>query len=198
LAPIASGAVELFGRPLANFSDWRKIGYLPQKSTSLNPLFPISVEETVFLGLLAGKCFPKRITADDRRLTEKVLKELDIFELREQMLTKLSIGQQQRVLLARALVNQPEFLIFDEPTTALDPDSREAFFILIEKLNKEQGVTIIIITHDTGYIGRFAERFLYLDKNLVYFGSFRDFCGSKGMAAYFGERAQHIICHQHD
>jgi zinc transport system ATP-binding protein len=114
------------------------------------------------------------------------------------MLSELSSGQQQKVLLARALVSRPKVLIFDEPSTSLDAKSRETFFELIEKLNEQNGITIILITHDTGYIGKFANKLLYLDKKLVYFGSFSDFCKSEAMRAYFGEHDQHIICHQHD
>jgi zinc transport system ATP-binding protein len=89
-------------------------------------------------------------------------------------------------------------LIFDEPSTALDPKSRESFFRLIQKLNKQDNITIVLITHDTGYIGQYANKLLYIDKSLVYFGKFADFCASPKMNAYFGKYEQHIICHQHN
>jgi zinc transport system ATP-binding protein len=126
------------------------------------------------------------------------LGDLGISDLKTAMLTELSGGQQQRVLLARALVSKPELLIFDEPSTALDPKSRDDLFLQIRKLNKEKGITIILITHDTGYIGQYANKLLYVDRNLVYFGEFSEFCRSEGMKSYFGEHEQHLICHQHD
>jgi zinc transport system ATP-binding protein len=110
---------------------------------------------------------------------------------------ELSGGQQQRVFLARALVSDPELLILDEPSTALDPKTREHFFELAGRLNKDKGVTLIIITHDTAHIGQYAGKLLYLDKQIVFYGGFGDFCQSKEMEKFFGPFSQHLICHQH-
>jgi zinc transport system ATP-binding protein len=101
------------------------------------------------------------------------------------------------VLLARALVSKPEFLILDAPTTALDPETRDTFFSTLKALNQDSGVTIIIVTHDIADIGKYASKLLYLDKRVVFYGSFEDFCSSPDMASYFGEFAQHLICHRH-
>jgi zinc transport system ATP-binding protein len=197
LLPISKGRIKMFGKAKERFDDWDKIGYLPQKLSTINALFPATVDEVVVLGLLSQKKWPKRITASDQRKTEEMLQELGIGRLKEKMLSELSGGQQQRVLLARALVSNPELLIFDEPSTALDPESRNDFFQLIQRLNKEKNITIILITHDTGYIGQYADKLLYIDKNLIYFGKFSEFCKSEKMNTYFGKYDQHIICHQH-
>lgn len=191
------GEIVLLGKELKRFSAWNKIGYLPQRLSNLNPLFPASVEEVVLLGLLSKKKIPKIITKHDRKKVEKLLRELEIFNLRDRAFSELSGGQQQRAILARCLVADPEILIFDEPSTALDPESRDAFFAMIKKLNKQKGITIILITHDVSHLGRFANKLMYLDKKLVYFGTFKDFCLSEEMLAYFGHHGQHMICHQH-
>lgn len=198
LTPVLNGKIELFGIAKEKFNDWGKIGYLPQKLSTINALFPATVDEVVMLGLLSQKKFPKRIEAVDRKKVNETLKELGIDNLKKRMLLELSGGQQQKVLLARALVSDPQVLIFDEPSTALDPESRESFFQLIQKLNKQKGITIILITHDTGYIGQYANKLLYIDKSLIYFGKFTDFCTSEKMNSYFGKYEQHIICHQHN
>ncbi len=198
LLPISKGKIEIFGKTKEMFNDWGKIGYLPQKFSTINALFPATVDEVVMLGLLSQKKFPKRITASDQRKVNDILQELDISDLRKRMLSELSGGQQQKVLLARALVSSPEILIFDEPSTALDPESRESFFQLIQKLNKQNGIAIILITHDTGYIGQYANKLLYIDKSLIYFGKFSEFCKDEKMNSYFGKFEQHIICHQHN
>jgi zinc transport system ATP-binding protein len=196
--PISKGKIELFGKTKEKFNDWNKIGYLPQKFSTINALFPATVDEVVMLGLLSKKKFPKRITASDHKRVDEILYELGIRDLEKRMLSELSGGQQQKVLLARALVSKPEILIFDEPSTALDPESRESFFQLIQKFNKQNGIAIILITHDTGYIGQYANKLLYIDKSLVYFGKFSDFCASPKMNSYFGKYEQHLICHQHN
>jgi len=114
------------------------------------------------------------------------------------MIGELSGGQQQRVFLARAIVHEPELLILDEPTAALDPETRERFFAMIQELNGKKGVTIILVTHDIGNIGKYASKLLYLDKKIIFYGSFNDFCLSDEMMGYFGAYSQHVICHRHD
>lgn len=197
LVPLKEGSIELFGTNAKKFLNWEKIGYLPQQSASINPLFPATVREVVLLGMLSQKKWPRRITRHDRIKVDEITELLKIEHLKKRMFSELSGGQQQRVLLARSLVSKPELLIFDEPSTALDPDSRESFFELIKDLNKKNKIAVILITHDTGYVGRFAEKLLYLDKSLIFFGKFSDFCKSEKMSRYFGEHHQHIICHQH-
>jgi len=198
LLPLSEGTIELFGKPQEQFHDWGKIGYLPQKFSTINVLFPATVNEVVMLGLLSQKKWPKRISKNDQQKTDKILQELDIQTLKTHMLSELSGGQQQKVLLARALVAKPELLIFDEPSTALDPQSRKEFFLLIQKLNKDKGITVILITHDTGYIGNYANKLLYIDRTLIHFGSISDFCVSKKIGPYFEKSDEHIIWHQHN
>lgn len=194
----SDGTISLFGVRPSEFREWRKVGYLPQRITSFNPHFPATVREIVALGLLATKGFPKRITRNDDRSIDKALTLLDILDIKNDLIGELSGGQQQRALIAKAIVAEPELLILDEPTTALDPEAREKFFDTLRNLNEAQKVTIIIVTHDIGSIGKYASRLLYLDKRLIFYGGFDAFCASTDMSKYFGERSQHLICHRHD
>ena len=192
------GIIKLFGEDLRSFDGWGRVGYLSQRVTAFNPLFPAAVKEVVGLGLLSQKEFPKRF---DRTDDAKIMQSLDLMgisDLRRKPVSELSGGQQQRVFLARALVSNPELLILDEPGTALDPQSREDFFEFIKKLNRDKGITIILITHDTAQIGQYANKLLYMDKKVVFYGSFSDFCRSAEMHQYFGHFSQHLICHQHE
>lgn len=197
LVPLSAGSVRLFGEKQSVFSDWHKIDYLPQNLYKINPLFPASVEEIIFTGLLSSKINPKLKNRNDDQEINRILRQLGIESIRHRLLTDLSGGQQQKVMLGRALVSTPEVLFFDEPATALDPGSRESFYALIEKLNQEDGITVIIITHETGHIGKHANKLVYIDKKLVFSGSFRDFCASDLMDHFFGEHNHHNICHQH-
>lgn len=192
-----NGHVELFGKDRKSFTDWGRIGYLPQRVNVFNPLFPATVREVVGLGLLSQKSFPKKFSKNDFSVIDKTLDLMDIADIRGKLVGELSGGQQQRVFLARAVVSDPELLVMDEPSTALDPQSRESFFEFIKKLNRDKGTTIVIITHDTAQIGQYAARLLYLDKRVVFYGSFADFCKSNEMNQYFGHFSQHLICHQH-
>ena len=196
LVPISRGSVKLLGEELRRFSRWDRIGYLPQRA-NFSLLFPASVKEIVGLGLLAQKRTPKRLNSSDADRIDKALQLLGIESLRAKMMAELSGGQQQRVLLARALVVKPEVLLLDEPAAALDPQIRDSFFETIHDLNRDQRITVLLVTHDLGQIGQYATKLLYVDKRVVFFGRFSDFCVSAGMTDYFGTHSQHLICHQH-
>jgi zinc transport system ATP-binding protein len=192
------GRVTLFGEDCCAFTQWHRIGYLPQKISTMNPRFPATVREVVAMGLLARKRFPKYLMRVDEQAIDGALELLDIADLKRRPIGELSGGQQQRVLVARALVNEPELLILDEPTTALDAETRERFFALLHHLNHVKDVTTVIVTHDVANIGRYSTKLLYVDKKLLFFGGFDDFCASSEVTALFGAFAQHIICHRHD
>jgi len=182
------GRVELFGKPLAIFRQWQKIGYLPQRLSGLNVHFPGTVEEIVQMGL----------PAKDAANLKRTLEMMAIGHLASRLIGELSYGEQQRAMLARALIRHPELLIFDEPTTALDPETRGMFYSLTQKMSRTEGTTVILVTHDSGVIGQYAQNLLYLDKKVIFSGTFKDFCSSQDMAGFFGPTSQHIICHQHD
>ena len=197
LVEICHGTASLFGSRLKDFSDWHKVGYLPQSLNLLNPVFPATVRETVGLGLLSLKRFPKRMNRSDNDKIDETLYELGISDLKTKLVGELSGGQLQRVLLARAIVNDPELLVLDEPTAALDQETRERFYSMIADINRTRGVTIMLVTHDSGAIGKYASKMLYLDKKILFYGSFEEFCHSPEMSSLFGEHSQHLMCHRH-
>lgn len=197
LVAISDGSASLFGVPCDKFSEWGRIGYLPQSLRLLNPVFPATVAETVGLGLLSQKRFPRKMTRPDWERVGTTLESLGVYDLRSKLIGELSGGQQQRVLLARALVNNPELLILDEPTAALDPETRERFYALIADVNRSQGVTVLLVTHDAGAIGQYATKMLYLDKRVLFYGNFDEFCASEEMSTLFGTHSQHLMCHRH-
>jgi zinc transport system ATP-binding protein len=198
LLPKGKGSVALFGKDSAAFRERQKVGYLPQKPAHFNPHFPASVKEIVSLGLFSSQRFPNRITKDDESYIHEAMAMAEVLDISDALIGELSGGQQQRVLVARAIVNKPELLVLDEPTTALDPEAREHFFKVLYELNRREKVTVILVTHDIASIGKYASKLLYLDKKIIFYGSFEDFCLSENMTHYFGEFTQHLICHRHD
>jgi zinc transport system ATP-binding protein len=182
------GRVDIFGQPLIYFNQWNRIGYLPQRINALNQHFPGTVEEIIQLG--ATKINPAAL--------KHVLDLMGIAHLSTRLIGELSHGEQQRIMLARALISHPDLLIFDEPTTALDPETRDVFYSITGEMNRFNGTTIVLVTHDTGVIGKYARNLLYLDKKIIFYGTFEDFCSSPDMTGFFGSTSQHVICHQHD
>ncbi len=197
LVPAALGVIRLFGVSSDRFTQWSRVGYVPQVAEDTHMGFPATAGEVVATGLLSTKSFPRRYTKRDGAAVDRVMELLGIPDLRNKMISRLSGGQRQRVFLARALIAGPELLLLDEPSAALDPGTRERFYEILGELSRKEHKTIVIITHDTGTIGKYAQKMLYLDRKVVFFGTFKEFCGSESMTRYFGEHAQHVICHQH-
>jgi len=195
LLSASSGRVSLFGKKQHRFNDWTRIGYLPQNISLFNPVFPGTVEEVVALGRLSQKEFPKRLEVDDFSAVHEACKKMGIDYLSHKLIGELSGGQQQRVLLARAIVNEPDLLILDEPVNAVDAETREEFFSYLNVINSEKAKTILLVSHDIGNIRKHANKLLFLDRSLVFYGSFEEFCTSPTMTDEFGKEAQHIICH---
>jgi zinc transport system ATP-binding protein len=194
----SAGSVSLFGENPSAFGEWKRVGYVPQKLVAFNPHFPATVREIVGLGVLSKHRFPRRLGRSDGALIDMALKVMDIEAIKNKLIGELSGGQQQRVFIARALASEPDLLILDEPTAALDPEIREHFFGMLRELNESNKITILLVTHDIGSIGKYASTLLYLDKEVIFHGSFEAFCVSADMGDYFGPFSQHVICHRHD
>jgi zinc transport system ATP-binding protein len=172
LATCGRGVIRLFGQDISDFRLWAKVGYLPQSLSALNPYFPSTVREIVALGLLSGKRFPRIIARSDKRVIDGVLDLLGIASIGDTRVGELSGGQQQRVLIARAMVN-------------------------LKDLQETRDTSIILVTHDIGNIGKYADHLLWIDRKLLFYGGFDEFCQSDRMTRLFGAESQHIICHRH-
>ena len=124
------------------------IGYMPQE-TKVSPSFPASVYEIVLSGRINKMGFKPFYNKEDKKKADEALKILNIVEIKNKSFCDLSGGQRQKVLLARSLCATEKLLILDEPSNNLDQTSREEFYLLLMKLNKEYGITIIMISHDS-------------------------------------------------
>jgi len=163
-----SGEIRLFGEELASFRGWSRVGYVPQGHSYLNSDFPATVEE-----ILLAHQFPRiglfgRVRRSHREKVTEVLKLVDMIPFRTARLGTLSGGQLQRILIARALVNDPELLILDEPTTGIDVQNAHALYELLDRINREFRLTILMVTHDLIHAVNYASRIFCLeDGNLA-------------------------------
>ncbi|MFA5514295.1 MAG: ABC transporter ATP-binding protein [Sphaerochaetaceae bacterium] len=153
LAEATGGSVKLFG--LHPKHGRERVGYVPQHA-SYDPTFPISVEEVVRMGRV--KPFKRRYSANDEKATSEALEVMELTDLAKRHYTNLSGGQRRRVLVARALSTQPQMLILDEPTSNMDAESEKRLFNALGNL--KGNTTILIVTHDTGFVSALTDRVL--------------------------------------
>lgn len=192
----SKGRVVIMGEDLNQFTQWERIGYVPQKATHLDPYFPASVREVVAMGLLSKKRFPRFLTRQDEAVIERALEQVDMQALKNRRIGELSGGQQQRVFIARAIVNGPEVLFLDEPTAGVDVETQTRFYDMLADLNRKKGLTIVLITHDFGIITKHVSKVACLNQRLFFHGTHDEFCSSSVVQELLhGEH--HLICHRH-
>ena len=192
----AQGVIRVFGSTINEFKSWYKIGYVPQKATHIDPLFPVSVREVVAMGLLSGKKDPKPTKKSESSQLERALLLVGLENLKDWRIGKLSGGQQQRVFIARAIVNQPEILFLDEPTTGVDTRTHDHFYEMLENLNKKEGMTIVLVTHEIGIINKHVSQVACLNQSLVYHGTHSEFCRSEAFKEMLS-KGDHVVSFQH-
>ncbi len=190
-----AGGVSIMGTPVDRFSRWDVVGYVPQKAIHTDKLFPITTREVVALGRLAGKRWPKWLSRSDAEAVEGAMEEVGVSHLAHRRFGSLSGGEQQRVLIARAVVNQPKILFLDEPTTGIDIKMQDEFYRMLDRLNGK-GITIVLVTHDIGVVHRHVKQVACLNQSLVFHGTHEEFCSSEEARALIpGDN--HLILHRH-
>ena len=145
------------------------IGYLPQQTRAQKD-FPATVSEVVLSGFLSARGWKFFYTPAQKSQALQHMGKLGILELKDRCYRELSGGQQQRVLLARALCATRKMLLLDEPVSGLDPKVTEELYGLIEQLNREDGITILMISHDIAAALRYASHILHIG-DAVFFGT---------------------------
>lgn len=166
LVPVSSGKILLYGK---KFGESKKIvGYVPQIN-SLDKKFPITVREVILTGMMNPKFkFFHKYSQTDKKKADELLKKVGIYNLKERMISDLSGGEFQKMLIARALAVNPKILLLDEPTASVDASSRDQIFSLLNELNKT--MTIIIVTHDLSAVSSYVKNIACLNGKLVYHG----------------------------
>ncbi len=163
----------------------KEIGYLPQQTTAQKD-FPASVYEVVLSGCITSKNGRIFFSSKEKKIAIENMKKLDILSLKNKCYRELSGGQQQRVLLARALCASKKMLLLDEPVTGLDPVVTLEMYELIRKINKELGVTIVMVSHDLHSAIINASHILHLDKENSFFGTCSEYKESEIFKRFSG------------
>ncbi len=150
-----------------------RIGYLPQKGM-IDRNFPVTVLEAVMMGRYGALGLFKRPSRQDREIALEALAHVGMEHHRDTALGHLSGGQQQRVFIARALAQQPQVLLLDEPTTGLDITTQHNVVELVQQLHRELGLTVLLITHDINMIRLRVDRLVLLKTRLFAAGPPQD------------------------
>lgn len=156
----------------------QEIGYLPQQ-TIVQRDFPASVREIVLSGFASKLGFNPFYSKEQKSIAKKNMEKLDILDLQNRCYRELSGGQQQRVLLARALCATKSMLLLDEPVAGLDPKVTNEMYELIKKINQQDGITIIMVSHDIHAAINYASHILHLGNQPLFFGTKEDYLESK-------------------
>ena len=154
------------------------IGYLPQQTAAQRD-FPATVYEVVRSGCLSHLGRRPFFSRADKALAMENMEKLGIAGLSRKCYRELSGGQQQRVLIARALCATKKLLILDEPITGLDPSAIQELYALIRKLNREDKVTILMVSHDVQNVVHQANKILHLQQRILFYGSVKDYVKSR-------------------
>ena len=165
LLNLTSGEVRLFGTPLNRFKEWRRIGYVPQRFGATSGV-PATVEEVVLTGRISVARRMRGFSSADREAALKSLDSMGLADVRKSRVSHLSGGQQQRVLIARALVNEPDFLLLDEPVSSVDLENQEMFAQTLERLSQARA-SVLLVAHALGAMEALVDRTVVLDQGRV-------------------------------
>ena len=199
-----AGTAEVFGEPVHKLGVKRaRIGYVPQIfNIDLN--FPVTVLEVVLMGTYGRLGVARKPGPQENAAVLAALEKVGISDLRSRPIARLSTGQRQRAFIARALVNSPELLLLDEPTTGVDVETTSGLYTLLSGLKKE-GVTILIASHDIGVVAAYTDKVACLNKSLIAHGRPDEIGESDALKEMYGchvaylhhGQAPHIVVEDH-
>lgn len=142
------GTISLFGKTMKEYNDLTWIGYVPQASVMNKVAFPTTCREIVVQGLYKQFSIVRIPRKKHYQVAEQALAKMDLERYARVPFNQLSGGLQQRVMICRALINDPKLLILDEPTAGVDKESKESFLGLLNKINQEQKITCLLVSHE--------------------------------------------------
>ena len=158
----SDGSIRVFGLPPVKARS--RIGYMPQYS-NLDPLFPVSVLDVVLMGRLGNGRRFGFFGKSDREAAVEALRKVELQDVSNRSFSDLSGGQHQRVLIARALVTNPDLLLLDEPTSNVDAVVETELYELLNELNEK--MTVVLVTHDLGFVSGYVKRVACVNRKVV-------------------------------
>ncbi|MBE1206401.1 manganese/iron ABC transporter ATP-binding protein [Aminobacter carboxidus] len=163
--PLASGSVSIFGEPAREALKKNLVAYVPQ-SEDVDWNFPVLVEDVVMMGRYGHMNFFRMTRAVDREAVDAALERVGMADFRKRQIGELSGGQKKRVFLARALAQEGQIILLDEPFTGVDVRTEEAIITLLQGL-RDEGRVMLVSTHNLGSVPRFCDRAVLVNRTVL-------------------------------
>jgi zinc/manganese transport system ATP-binding protein len=188
----ARGRVSIHGEPLQRSN--RSVGYVPQK-VLFDPDMPIRARDLVALGIDGNRYGLLRRSRADHLAVEEMLEAVDAQEFADRKVGGLSGGEQQRVMVAHALVSQPELLLLDEPLANLDPGSAQEIIALLHQVARQQHVAIFLSAHEMNPLLPVMDRVVYVANGRVASGTTDEVVRPDVLSALYGHHVDVLRVH---
>jgi len=181
------GTIKFFGQDIRDSRKYlSQVGFVPQKPV-VDRNFPATIREVLSMSQ----------NSSDPKIVDEALQKVWMHELADRRIGDLSVGQQQRVFIAKALVNSPKILVLDEPVTGIDQNNRDLFFQILGELNTKEKISIIWASHDLDAVERLASKVACLNKTLFFHGVSEEFFSDDEMLKKYSETSMQMHMHHH-
>lgn len=199
LIPYGPGSISFHDINKKEVTSHVRMGYVPQR-LEFDRTFPLTVSELLHFTVppLYVRFFRKK--DQEKEEIEKVLRDVGAQDLQHRSIGSLSGGELQRVMIAKAIMNDPRILFLDEPASGVDIEGQERFYDLVQRLNRDKGLTVILISHDLNIVYRFADNVLCMNRRLICSGEPARMLTDEVIRSVYGEMMGGYIhsCHEHD
>ncbi len=192
----STGAVSMFGGRVKGITPDIKVGYVPQR-LEFDRTFPLMVSELLRFTVPPMFSFPFFRRAEEKAHIDRLLEITGVKDLAKKTIGSLSGGELQRVMIAKAIVNNPRILFLDEPAAGIDIEGQERFYDLISRLRREKRMTILLISHDLNIVYRHADNVLCLNQRLICQGSPEEALTDEVIKKVYGDMMGTYIHHCH-
>lgn len=190
-APLAAGSVEILGRPAKVALSENLVAYVPQ-AEEVDWTFPVLVEDVVMMGRFGHMSWLRRPSAHDRALAERALLRLGMADFRKRQIGELSGGQKKRVFLARALAQEGQVILLDEPFTGVDVTTEDQIVRLLTEL-RDEGRVMLISTHNLGSVPEYCDHAVLINRRVLCSGPTTEVFTQKNLEAAFGGKLRHFV-----
>lgn len=189
--PVAKGSVTILEKPVTQALRETLIAYVPQ-AEEVDWTFPVLVEDVVMMGRYGHMGFFRRAKAADHAAVDSALKRVGMEDYRHRQIGELSGGQKKRVFLARALAQDAQVILLDEPFTGVDVKTEEAIIMLLREM-RDEGRVMLVSTHNLGSVPEFCDRVVLVKGTVLAHGPTREVFTPDNLRAAFGGVLRHFV-----